>query len=111
MSRLTRRLVLKFTSFNLETPPAPQPVESQAAMPVWLHRLFMIVYVLFCVELGIVVVALPWSPWWFQNNLLDHWPSIRHFWQLGFVRGAVSGLGLLDFWLGVSEAIHYRDRR
>jgi hypothetical protein len=30
--------------------------------------------------------------------------------QLGFVRGAVSGLGLLDIWLGVLEAVRYRDR-
>jgi hypothetical protein len=30
--------------------------------------------------------------------------------QLGFVRGAVSGLGLLDIWLGVIEAVRYRDR-
>jgi hypothetical protein len=29
----------------------------------------------------------------------------------GFVRGAISGLGVLDLWLGISEAIHYRDRR
>jgi hypothetical protein len=80
-------------------------------MPVWLHRMFLIVYALFCIELGTALVALPWSPWWFNNSLLQHWPAARHFWQLGFLRGAVSGLGLLDFWLGISEIVHFRDRR
>jgi hypothetical protein len=102
---------LKPGSLNLETPSTPQPIETQVETPLWLHRLCVIVFVLFCIELGTVLVVLPWSSWWFNNNLLAHWPSIRHFWQLGFVRGAVSGLGFLDFWLGVSEAIHYRDRR
>jgi hypothetical protein len=102
---------LKPTSLNLETPPAPQPVEAHAEMPVWLQRLFVIVYVVFCIELGVVLVALPWSFLWFNNNFLAHWPAVRHFSQLGFVRGAVSGLGFLDLWLGISEAVHYRDRR
>jgi hypothetical protein len=80
-------------------------------MPVWLQRMFVIIYVLFCIELGIVVVVLPWSPWWFNNNLLIHWLRVRHFLQLGFVRGAISGIGFLDLWLGISEAVHYRDHR
>jgi len=106
---------LKPTSFNLETPPASQPVEAQAGpraeTPVWMQRLFVIVYVVFCIELGIVLVTLPWSPWWIHNHLLAHWSSVRHFSRLGFVRGAISGIGFLDLWLGVSEAVHYRDRR
>lgn len=80
-------------------------------MPVWLQRFFLIVYVVFCIELGIVLVALPWSVLWNNNNLLLHWPAVRHFLQLGFVRGAISGLGFLDLWLGIYEAVHYKDRR
>ena len=80
-------------------------------MPVWLQRLFVIVYVVFCIELGIALIALPWHPVWNNNKLLVHWPALRHVLQHGFVRGAVSGLGLLDLWLGISEAINYRERR
>jgi hypothetical protein len=29
----------------------------------------------------------------------------------GAVRGMISGLGLLDIWIGISEAVHYRDYR
>lgn len=80
-------------------------------MPVWLQRLFLVVYVAFCMELGIALIVLPWTEWWFTNSLLLHWRSLNHFCQGGFVRGAVSGLGFLDLWLGISEAAHYRDRR
>jgi hypothetical protein len=80
-------------------------------MPVWLQRLFLIVYVVFCIELGIVLIALPWSVLWTNNNLLVHWPAVRHFLQLGFVRGAISGIGFLDLWLGIYEAVHYKDRK
>jgi hypothetical protein len=98
-------------STNLDSPSTPQPVENPAEMPVWLRRLFLVVYVVFCIELGIVLFLLPGSNLWFNNNLLAHWPTLRHFVQHGFVRGAIRGLGLLDLWIGISEAVHYRDRR
>jgi len=86
-------------------------VETQAETPIWLQRLFVIVYVVFCIELGLALIALPWLPVWNNNRWLAHWPWLRHFLQLGFVRGAISGLGVLDLWLGLSEAWNYRDRR
>ena len=110
MSSLTTH-PLKPASTNLETPPAPQPVEVRTEAPVWLQRTFVIVYVVFCIELGIALILLPWSPWWSSNGLMAHWPFLRQLLRHGFVRGAISGLGLLDLWVGFSEAIHYRDRR
>jgi hypothetical protein len=80
-------------------------------MPVWLQRVFVVVYVLFCIELGLVLITLPWTKFWFSEGWLAQWPTLRNFLHLGFVRGAVSGLGLLDIWLGVIEAVRYRDRR
>ena len=103
------------TSTNFETPPpAPaQPADHKSAeLPVWLQRVFAIVYVLFCIELGLVLVVLPWLPgYWFGGAGLVPWPELRRVLSSGFVRGAVSGLGLLDIWLGVIEAVRYRDRR
>jgi hypothetical protein len=105
---------LKLTLTNLDTPPpapAPQPSDDHAGeLPVWLQRVFVGVYVLFCIELGLVLVILPWmTGYWFSSGWLG--PELRRVLQSGFVRGAVSGLGLLDIWLGVMEAVRYRDRR
>ncbi|HEX4605676.1 MAG TPA: hypothetical protein VH724_16870 [Candidatus Angelobacter sp.] len=80
-------------------------------MPIWLQRVFVVVYVLFCIELGLVLIILPWTKFWFGDGWLVQWPALRYFLHQGFIRGAVSGLGLLDIWLGVVEAVRYRDRR
>jgi hypothetical protein len=80
-------------------------------MPVWLQRVFVGVYVLFCIELGLVLLTLPWTRYWFSEGWMGRWPEFQRLVQHGFVRGAVSGLGLLDIWLGVLEAVRYRDRR
>lgn len=102
---------MKTTPANFENLHDPPPAESAAVLPVWLQRLFMIVYVIFCFELGIVLLVLPWTDFWTGNSLWGQWPLLRAWMQHGFMRGAVSGLGLLDLWLGIYEAIHYRDRR
>ena len=105
---------MKSTSTNLENPTPAQPTdpapENTAEMPVWLQRVFVVVYVLFCIELGLVLIVLPWTRFWFSDGWMAQWPAFQHLMQLGFVRGAVSGLGLLDIWLGVLEAVRYRDR-
>lgn len=113
MSSSDNHAQLKHSSANLENRPGPQPVEvsHEPEAPLWLQRLFMIVYVVFCLQLGIGLIVLPWSEAWSNNNLLSHWPMLRQFWEHPFFRGAVSGVGFLDLWLGISEAVNYRDRR
>jgi hypothetical protein len=98
------------TSTNLENSPAPQPADQEALPPVWLQRAMVFVYVLFCLVLGMYLILLPWYRW-FDDGLVEQWPALQRLLQHGFVRGAVSGLGLIDIWLGVSEAVHYHDRR
>jgi hypothetical protein len=43
--------------------------------------------------------------------VITRWPAAQQFLQTGFVRGCISGLGFIDIWLGVLEAINYHDRR
>jgi hypothetical protein len=38
-------------------------------------------------------------------------PELRAFVANGFVRGLCSGLGVLDIWIGFSEAIHYHEEK
>jgi hypothetical protein len=77
---------------------------------VWLQRLSLFVLVLFCVYLGVLVMILPWwTRIWDHNMFIESHPVLAGFLHNGAVRGIISGLGLLDIWIGISEAVHYRD--
>ena len=82
------------------------------AAPVWLQRLSLFVLVLFCVYLGVLVLILPWwTRIWDNNMFIQARPALARFLHNGAVRGVISGLGLLDIWIGISEAVNYRDFR
>jgi hypothetical protein len=89
----------------LVMPPVKQPMRPHR----WLQRLWLVVFVLFCLEVGIILTVLPWTKLWTDNNLLASYPALRDFLMFGFVRGVVSGLGLIDIWMGVAEAVTYRE--
>jgi len=94
------------------SPPATAPHQSVQPAPIWLQRMSLFVLVIFCVYLGVIVTVLPWLVSVWDHNLffLTH-PGLWAILRLGPVRGIISGLGLLDIWVGISEAIHYRDQR
>lgn len=80
--------------------------------PVWLQRLSLGVLVVFCFYIGGLLTLLPWSPrYWSANAWILNHPSAAHILLQGWVRGLVSGIGLMDLWIGVSELLHYRDAR
>ena len=93
-------------SSSRETPTASEPPP-----PIWMQRFFLITTVIFCLWIGLVLAVLPWLPPWTENTIVNDFPNLRWFLGTGFVRGLVTGLGLLDLWIGISEAVHYRDRR
>ena len=83
-----------------------------AVAPLWLQRTSLVILVIFCIQIGIVVACLPWWPRiWDQNLFINSHPALAAILHNGAVRGIISGLGLLDIWIGISEAIHYRDHR
>jgi len=76
---------------------------------VWVQRAWLVVFVLFCLEIGILLMVLPWTKVWTDNSLLAGFPQVRHFLMQNFVRGLVSGLGVVDIWMGIAEAVRYRE--
>ena len=74
-----------------------------------MHRLSMVIFVAFCVELGMLLIVLPWTRLWTDNSLLAASPAWHTLAQDNFIRGVVSGLGLVDVWLGIRAAMGYRD--
>jgi hypothetical protein len=93
-------------------PTSASEEEAVTVAPIWLQRVSLFVLVLFCVYLGVLVMILPWwSRVWDHNAFIEARPALAAVLHMGAVRGLISGLGLLDIWIGVSEAIHYRDHR
>lgn len=76
---------------------------------IWLLRTRALLLVTLCATFGVLLVILPWTPHWTDNTLLLGWPELRQIVSNGFTRGLVSGLGLLDLWLGFWLAIHYHE--
>ena len=70
-----------------------------------MRRLLAIAFILFCFEIGVFLVIVPWTVLWENNFLLDHVPMFRPLMLNNFVRGAVSGLGVIDLFVGLSELV------
>jgi hypothetical protein len=97
------------------TPMNPTGDEAHTRTPsrsqIWVHRLLVLLFVFVCAAAGVLLVVLPWTPQWTDNTLLLRYPDLRTIVTNGFFRGLCSGLGLLDIWIGFSEAIHYHEDR
>ncbi|MFY9607938.1 MAG: hypothetical protein WAU45_04890 [Blastocatellia bacterium] len=79
-------------------------------------KVTIVFFILICFEIGVLLVILPWvpSPSWNENYLLVlaadkiQWPWLALAMKSGYVRGAVTGLGLLNILLGVWEIVNFK---
>jgi hypothetical protein len=70
-----------------------------------------ILSVLSSLLVGMILVVVPWSALWDSNYLLQPYPSVRALLLSGYMRGTVSGLGLVNIVLALDEAHqHLRSR-
>jgi len=67
-----------------------------------MSRVVRILVGLICLEAGVLLVFLPWSPYWENNFFLQRFPELIPILLSPFLRGAVTGLGLLDVFLAGS---------
>jgi hypothetical protein len=63
-------------------------------------RLLLLAYF---VEVGLVLLVVPWSPFWDRNYFVDLWPAVAAVTGSNLVRGAVSGLGIINLWAAMAE--------
>ncbi len=52
---------------------------------------------------GLVLAVAPWTSLWESNWLLQPWPAARSLLLSGFVRGAVTGLGLVNLVVALAD--------
>ena|SRR5579859_2965206 len=110
-----RKMPQQSNLFSSSPPSGSTVQERQAApqrpsrIPLWLRRVELYLYVIIRIYIGVIVLVLPWyAPLWADNQLLNHFPRLATFLMYGAVRGVVSGLGLLNLWIAIVEAVHFR---
>jgi hypothetical protein len=113
------------TAFTVSPAPQPEPASNMdppAAreshsdghaphrVPRWLVRIELFIRVMLRMYIGLLICYVPWwHSFWDQNPLFLQYPAIGDIATLGAVRGLVTGLGLLNLWIALEEAIHHRD--
>jgi hypothetical protein len=83
-----------------------------------INRLTLILFIVLCLEAGIALTLLPWisfgTPSDWGNNFiltyfsqLTHLPVIQQLISSGWIRGAVTALGLLNLFIAFWEIAHF----
>lgn len=76
-------------------------------------KLTLVLFIMVCFEIGFLLVFLPWHRSWQDNNFLyfvtDRLgsPGLRQFILSGYVRGAVTGLGVINILIGIREIFNF----
>jgi hypothetical protein len=78
-------------------------------------KITVIVYILICFEVGIMLLILPWTRYWDDNFFLYfvtgklNSPGLFSFLTSGWVRGSVTGLGLINILAGLRDLFKFRE--
>lgn len=79
-------------------------------IPHWLVRTELYLRVLLRMYIGLAICYAPWSQlFWDQNPIFVQYPTLAIYAANGAVRGLISGLGLLNIWIAVQDAIRHRN--
>jgi uncharacterized membrane protein YpjA len=83
--------------------------EAPSRLLLWRRRIWLAIRVLFFIQVGMMLVIMPWTLIWTQNSLVAGNIRLHDFLTHGFVRGAVSGLGVINLWIGIADAVNYHE--
>jgi hypothetical protein len=103
-------------------PPRPDPGEMPSAAGLeepgiaaapppayrWYHRLFAVMLATGCLIVGVVLVVFPWTPSWEHNYFAGVTPFLRSWWNNFYVRGVVSGIGMVNLYISLVEVLRLK---
>jgi len=96
----------------LESGNRPFAVESPRPVYRWYHKAAAVIFIVFCLEIGVVLLVLPWSEYWDNNffaGFFSSWaPDWTGLWKNAYFRGAVSGLGIINILISFTELFRMR---
>jgi hypothetical protein len=86
--------------------PGPIPVPPPAYR--WYHKTGALLMSVFCMGIGVFLIVYPWTESWAHNYFAAIVPEWREYWDNLYVRGAVSGLGVVNFYISLAEVLRLR---
>lgn len=91
-------------------PPAIAPGAVPAPPPRyrWYHKFSALLFIIFCLEVGLFLLVFPWTEAWDSNFFSGMVPEWHRYWDNDYVRGAVSGLGVLNLYIAILEIFRLR---
>ena len=91
-----------------EAPAPQQTAEAPRPQPRWYHKFAAILLVTFCIEVGFFLLIYPWTDHWDTNYFAGVLPSLQPFWDNLYVRGAISGIGVVNLYIALVELFRLR---
>jgi hypothetical protein len=73
-----------------------------------MNRWVAILYIAFCLEMGVFLFVFPWVSGWHHNFFIGRYPWVSALSRNYYVRGAISGIGLVDIFLAFYEVWRMR---
>jgi hypothetical protein len=62
-----------------------------------------VIFVAYFLEVGLLLVLVPWTAFWERNYFAVSSPLFQELLRNNYLRGAVSGLGLVNLLMGFNE--------
>jgi hypothetical protein len=88
------------------------PEAGPAAVPRPVYRLYhkvgSVLFACFCFGIGLFLVLFPWTGFWESNFFSALVPEWHGYWGNSYVRGAVSGLGVVNLYISLVEIARLR---
>ena len=68
-------------------------------------KLLTLCFAVFALEIGLVLVILPWQNSWSLNYLQGLSPAIEDIWDEGYFKGLLTGLGFVNIYIAILQTL------
>ena len=88
--------------------PAREAITPPPPPPRWYHKVSAILFITFCLEIGFFLLVFPWTEYWDSNYFSRLLPAMGPLWDNMYLRGAISGLGVVNLYISFLEMFRLR---
>jgi hypothetical protein len=72
----------------------------------WYHKVAAVLFITFCLDIGLFLLIFPWTDYW--SSFAAFARTVRPYVDNLYVRGAISGLGILNLYISLGEVFRLR---